>query len=308
MAEASYSTSDRVLAAAAHAGVFFPGGGVAVPAIIWGLQHNKSKYAGEQSLQAMAYQTFYTVAYVLITLVVLIIAVILVGILLPSARARGLDQMGTWQFAIIPILLLALMGIFTLVGLVGVIATLMGRDFRYPLVGKWVFDYLTRDASTDAAWTHSERLMSGLCHLAVMAPFWGLFAPLMIYLVDEKSRLEFRRDLLQSSVFQAIQAVFSFLMTGVAMVLNFVLGLVALQFIRANPADSGAMLLGAFALLLFLFFILIVLLVVAIFQMLGIVAAYKIWRGQPYRYPVVGGWLDRRNQRPLETAGIHSAE
>lgn len=145
-----------------------------------------------------------------------------------------------------------------------------------------------------------ERLISGLCHLAVFVPLWGILVPLIIWLLEVKEPSEFRRDTLQAMVYQTVQAVITGVIYVIAMVFYFVAAIPIAILSENSPSDSGMMILLMGIGLIVMFLLLICLLFLALFQTLGIVAAVKVWKGQSYRYPIIGKLLDRKNHAPVE--------
>jgi len=136
--EARPSQNDRNLAALAHGStllnVVFPGLGILAALLIWLNAKERSRYAGFQSLQAVAFQ----VAALLATLLggILVTVGWVVSALLIAAFGVGCLLM---PFALLLTIAVVLVPIAALVyGLVGAYEVYYGRDFRYWLVGEWL--------------------------------------------------------------------------------------------------------------------------------------------------------------------------
>ena len=135
--EARPSQNDRNLAALAHGSTLlnlvFPGLGILAALLIWLSVKERSRYAGFQSLQAVAFQVAALLATVLGGILVVVgwvvsglLAAVLVGCLL-------------MPFALLLTLAVILLPIAALVyGLFGAYEVYYGRDFRYWLVGEWL--------------------------------------------------------------------------------------------------------------------------------------------------------------------------
>jgi uncharacterized Tic20 family protein len=145
----SAPTSDeRLLAALSHASIMLFGWGLVAPVIIWATNRAKSKYVRFQALQALGYQVFMTLFYLLLSLVVTIVMLVLVFLLIGIAVALNNDA-----FAIIATLLqfvilfaiFGMMGLYILGGIVAGAVCLAGKPFQYPFYGPWLERFLTPD-------------------------------------------------------------------------------------------------------------------------------------------------------------------
>jgi uncharacterized Tic20 family protein len=295
------TTKERLLAALSHAGAFIPGFGIIIPALVWSLRRKKSKYISDQSAQAVAYQIGFNVIYFLVMLVlcILLLLAVLVGFNLMKNSTR--PEMFVFLFDGILIgSIVLLCGVYAIIALVGVITCLLGKEFSYPILGKWMHKYLAQpvpDEKVNPA-TRMEsidRWMAGWGHLAIFIPLWGIAMPLIFLLNADKSEIDFRRESKHAAVFQGIQAAGLLFFQVIIFVLNFIFILFIPAFSQnSSSPDSGMMIAAMGVGLIFLFIILIYLLILAIFQTLGIVAAVKTLQGKKYTYPIIGNWLDKR--------------
>lgn len=135
--EARPSQSDCNLAALAHGSTLlnlvFPGLGILAALLIWLNVKERSRYAGFQSLQALAFQ----VAVLLATLLGGIL--VAVGWVVSGLLAAVLVGCLLMPFALLLTIAVGLVPIAGLVyGLVGAYEVYYGHDFRYWLVGEWL--------------------------------------------------------------------------------------------------------------------------------------------------------------------------
>lgn len=130
------SQSDCNLAALAHGSTLlnlFPGLGILAALLIWLNVKERSRYAGFQSLQALAFQ----VAVLLATLLGGIL--VAVGWVVSGLLAAVLVGCLLMPFALLLTIAVGLVPIAGLVyGLVGAYEVYYGHDFRYWLVGEWL--------------------------------------------------------------------------------------------------------------------------------------------------------------------------
>lgn len=135
--EARPSQNDRNLAALAHGSTLlnlvFPGLGILAALLIWLSVKDRSRYAGFQSLQAVAFQVAALLATVLGGILVTVGWVVSV---LLTAVAVGCLLMPFALLLTIAVILVPIAGL--VYGLFGAYEVYYGRDFRYWLVGEWL--------------------------------------------------------------------------------------------------------------------------------------------------------------------------
>ncbi len=133
------------MAALSHAGILLFGWGIILPVIVWTTQREKSRFANFQALQALAYQIFSTLFYYFISFVVIPPMAILLafGITLLEERSpEAFAYLFPMGMVLVLLTIFGLTGLYALIGLIGAVACLTGRNFRYPLLGKWLERYL----------------------------------------------------------------------------------------------------------------------------------------------------------------------
>jgi uncharacterized Tic20 family protein len=145
MEKINLSSEESWLAALSHAGILIPSLGFVVPLIVWITQREKSANLRFQSLQALTFQ-----------LLVAAVGVVLGALSGLFVGALGLLS-GAFAFALqseTPFVLitggqflvfgglLCLMGLAVLLGIVAAIACLSGSNFRYPILGRRLENFL----------------------------------------------------------------------------------------------------------------------------------------------------------------------
>ncbi len=149
---ANQVTSDeRLSAALAHASVFLFGWGIFIPLVVWLVHRQKSNFVSFHALQALIFQLLQTLYWlvVMIIFVVVIFAANFLGTAIAINSPSDLNPafMFFSQFCGFGFLIAA-MGLYILVGLIASGMTLARRDFRYPLVGRWLENYLKVEPGT----------------------------------------------------------------------------------------------------------------------------------------------------------------
>ncbi len=152
------TTDERLLAALSHAAILFIGLGLAAPVIIWATNREKSPYVRFQALQALGYQVFMSLVYILLTLVMTIVMFVLLFIMIGVAIALDnevLMILATFSQFLILFGLFAIMGLYILGGIIAGIFCLAGRPFRYPVYGPWLERFLGGQAEARPEVTHA---------------------------------------------------------------------------------------------------------------------------------------------------------
>jgi uncharacterized Tic20 family protein len=141
---------ERLLAAVAH---FF---GLVIALIVWATQKDKSRFIRFQALQAVAFDLSFVLVFFVgfACMFVMIFGGTMLGAL--GTAALGADDSGAagaggLLFSLAFILpfaaqcvIFALMGIFFVARIIAAISVFQGRDFRYPVLGERVEQFLSR--------------------------------------------------------------------------------------------------------------------------------------------------------------------
>lgn len=296
------TSEEKLWAVIAHISVILSGTGLLMPAFAWMEQRTKSKYLAFQTLQAFAYQSL---GYTLWALVALFVLTILSFATFPLLK-QG-EGLNLW-LASHALVTFGLYVVYLALPLIGVVASIAGRDFRYPILGRRLAGYIgydpaaDDDASLDEA--NEERVAASMAHFAVVYPLWGMFPALLFLLLPgEKSRY-MKFHALQTIVFQAISTLVTFALGGLAFVV--LLGsmlpvVIALQSGKPLVTPPIESMLGFFV---FLLCLMVFLLIAPLYQIVGQWAGLMLLLGREYRYPLIGRWAERW----LEKREVASAE
>lgn len=134
--------NERIAAALAHGLIIANWMGIIAAALIWLLEKEKSKYVAFQALQAVAYQflgLLFWMAGLFCYMATLFGGIGLAALLNPQGEGDGIIAF----FSLAPICALFLLwGLLIIYGLYGAYASLLGRDFRYLVVGPLVERYI----------------------------------------------------------------------------------------------------------------------------------------------------------------------
>jgi uncharacterized Tic20 family protein len=144
---AFHKQDERILAALAHGAILLPIYGIIIPAIIWITQKEKSRYVSFQSLQALV---FHLTLIFLYMIGMLCYFVSFFGMFGGMFLAEGSSN--EWMAVLPSLFPFAVLGGFACVGVffviygaVGAILSLVGKDFRYVLIGNFVESRLQKD-------------------------------------------------------------------------------------------------------------------------------------------------------------------
>ncbi len=143
------TTSDeRVMGALSH---FF---GLIAALIVWATQKDKSRFLRFQALQAMAFDMVFIALYVILMLcaVGVVFVTIIAGAWFTTQAtppdnlfpALELGLLAPWGLfiCIMPLLLVVM-----LIRIIAAVSVATGHDFRYPLIGAWVDNFLRSSAA-----------------------------------------------------------------------------------------------------------------------------------------------------------------
>lgn len=292
--------TDRALAALGHAAILLPGLGLLVPVMVWTTARQRSPGLRFQLLQAAGAQVILPVVSLLASLIVLILtllAALAVGLVLRGQGAgveTALALLGVVR-VVAAVLIFLIHAVFLGLGLAAAVISLTGKAFRYPLLGAWLEQFLSRPEDQ-----HEQIWLAAVCHTGIFAGLAGLISALVVWINQkEHSRL---------LAFQSLQAA---LYQGIGMAAGLVLGIgwallaaiSAAGLIRSGSEFSGLPgLLTASSAFLALACLGLIVLLLPLYQTLPLVAAYRLLNGREYNYPLLGSWLRSRVAPALNQA------
>jgi uncharacterized Tic20 family protein len=297
------SIEERVWSAVAHASSLLLFLGTPACALIWSTQRAKSPHVAFQALQALGFQV---ISFMLWFLVALLLPFLLLPLILAevSVLANGAPTEDFFPFASMFITwgsFFALLGLYFLLALIGAGMSLAGRNFFYPVLGKWLRRYL-RSAEPGASGnpldeSRAERWVAAMSHATVILTIWGMLLPLIVWLTESRRSPLLRFQALQALVFQGIQTVLffgSYALYTITMLAFFGITLTATTLVD----DPGGLFpLAMIFMLIVMLFVLGFMLLFPLLQVLGQWAALRVAQGRDYHYPLLGGWLHRRLER-----------
>lgn len=291
------TTEDRIWAVLSHLSALAFGIGVVLPIIGWSDQRRKSNYASFQCLQALGYQSLGFTVWVLFSAAA---AIILVIIMLPTLNAaRGPTAVGIWM-GIYVVFIFGLLSSFFLLPIIAAISCVLGKDFRYPIIGNRLARYLGYDlvnAAEESAWLiedHEFRWVAAMGHFSVIIALWGMLVPLAALLLQGTRNFFLKFQSIQTLVFQAgvtilyIGTVFLYLIGIMFISLMAMMGWTGNVRVDSPMGIVGIIFFGGSLLVLF-----IVMLLVPALHILGQWAGYRVLKGDNYRYPLVGRLVDK---------------
>jgi uncharacterized Tic20 family protein len=302
------TTSDqRFLAALAHGSTIFSFMGPIIPALVWTFQRRKAPYVAFHALQAMGYQmlTFWVgmAAYLL---------VIMFGMLLTIPLA-SLSRESATDFVMAPFAMqgsvvlftVVFMGGYVLLGIAGGILCLLGRDFKYPILGKHLEKYLGRGANpTDALdETREDQWVAGMGHASAILMMWGTILPLLVWLTQKDRSPRLRFQSLQALVYQLIATVAYFVFMAVYMVvfMGMFAGMIPLLNTNGQGVSTPVGVFFIISMIVLLLLMLVVSLALPTYHLFSMIAGIQVVKGKDYLYPLLGKLLaqrlERQNQR-----------
>jgi uncharacterized Tic20 family protein len=272
-----------------------------VPTLLWSLQRRKSATVRYHALQAMSYQIISFWAWTI--LMPLLMIVIFVGMFGAIALADSRNNEVLDAFAgVVPLVayvpMLAMWGLYVLVGFIGAAAALMGRNFRYPFLGAPLARKLEYQPQPGAVIsdTDEDQVAAAASHGACIIPMFGALLPLIVWITQKERGGLLRFQSLQALLYQALGTA-AYLVIMVLYFLSFLLmmgGTVLGAAAFGDNSDAGLIAL----LVTFLpATCLIVVLMIGgpLYHLFGFIASVRVLRGHDYNYPVLGRYLRKRS-------------
>ena len=309
------TTEDRIWAVLAHLSALSFGMGILLPVVGWSDQRRKSNYASFQCLQALGYQSVGFTIWVLSYLVIIILGSIFLLATLGPTPGSIQNASAVLGPGIILFLIIVFGGfaLYLLLPFIAAVACALGRDFRYPIMGPrlvWYLEYDPAQKSEGQAWLHEDRefrWVAAMGHFSILIMLWGMLAPLTAWILQGKNSFFLKFQSIQTLVYQAATTILYFV-GGFLYLLGIVLLFAIMGGIGA-PDLNSSMGIGSIVVLGVLLLIAAVLiLIVPLLHILGQWAGYRVLKGDDYRYPLVGGLVERWMTRQNPLAGDGSSD
>ena len=298
----SPTTEERIWAIFSHLSALTFGIGILLPIVGWSDQRHKSKYASFQCLQALGYQSLGYTIWVLFSAIAAIIFVIMMLTASDAAGRNGGNVkalVGIWMSIYIAFLL-GLIGIYFLFPILAAVSCALGKDFRYPIMGDRLARYLTYDSTekseeqTRLNEDHEFRWVAAMGHFSILIILWGMLAPLTTWMLFGKRSGFLKFQSIQTLVYQAGV---TFLYLGTVFIYLFAIMIITLMAFMGWTGnvrtDSPIGIVGIVFLGGSLLVTIIVLLFVPLLHILGQWAGYRVLKGDDYRYPLIGRFVDK---------------
>ena len=300
------TSEDRIWAVLSHLSALAFGMGIVLPIIGWVDQRRKSNYASFQCLQALGYQslgfTIWILSYLLVLIALVFIMIVALG--LAGDGSENIDTIiGIWT-AVFIVIIFGLFGTYFLLPIIAAVACALGRDFHYPVMGNRLARYLEYDPAKEE-WLnedHEDRWVAAMGHFSILILLWGILAPLTAWILQGKRSPFLKFQSMQTVAYQAVVNVLYF-----GAVFIYMLGFFAFVAVTGlvGVAQDGGLPLGMLSLVAFIGFSLlafVIFLLIPLFHILGQWAGYRVLKGDDYRYPLVGGivdkWLSKQSKAP----------
>ena len=293
------TTEDRVWTVLAHLSALSLGMGILLPVVGWSDQRRKSNYASFQCLQALGYQSLGFTVWVLSYLLLVILAsIILLLVLMPEGSGQPSPDALAPGFILFLIIVLGPLAIYLTLPMIAAVACALGKDFRYPVMGNRLARYLGYEfvpTAEEQSWLsedHEFRWVAAMGHFSILILLWGMLAPLTAWMVQGKSSRFLRFQSIQTLTYQA-GATLLFLLGGFVYAVG--IALLPILFLSSSSLDlnSPMTMAGVVIFAALILIAMLIILIVPLLHILGQWAGYRVLKGEDYRYPVVGRWVDR---------------
>jgi len=289
------TSEEKFWAILSHLSALAPGMGMLIPAFGWVNHRKKSDYAAFQSLQALGYQSL---GYTLWTLGALFVLIVLTVATLPLLKAG--EGINLW-ISVHVLVMFLLYGVYLIFPILGAAQCGLGRDFRYPILGKRLARTIEYDPAADGDSAlneqREERFAASMSHFCIIFPLTGLLVPIVLWAAGRGPSRFMKFQSLQAIVFQAISSLVSIVLGGIALV---IFGAIVISVVLA-PSLNQPPIESLFGIFIFLICLAVMLLIIPLFQILGQWAGLRILQGHDYRYPILGrlleNWLAKREEK-----------
>jgi uncharacterized Tic20 family protein len=207
--------------------------------------------------------------------------------------ARFLGPVMTLHFVV----MIVLIAVYFLPPVIAAVATSMGRDFRYPILGNRLAHYLGYDSAKKAdgqTWLieeYEDRWVVSMGHFSVIIALWGILAPLTAWILQGKRSFFLKFQSIQALVFQT-SVMLLYLLAGVIYVFGFMAFILTVGIGGDESGTSGGM-IGLAILFISMLVAMFIVLLIPSFHILGQWAGYRVLKGDNYRYALIGRLVEK---------------
>jgi uncharacterized Tic20 family protein len=296
------TSDERIWTALAHGSTLLFIFGPLASLLIWSTQRKKSSYVAFQALQALGYQLIAHCIMILLNILVSLLGVAVLVIIMQVVEDSTSNSFGLvfgMQFFLFASLF-GVVGLYYLGGVIAAIFSLVGRDFRYPILGNWLARYLNyiptltgEEPAAELAEEQEDRWVAAMGHAGLFFQIWGMFLPLLTWVLHKDRSRILRFQSLQTLIYQGLGAVVYFGAMGLYMASFF---LVFFPMLVTGTGSSDELTgIGMIILLVVAVLVMLVYMVGGpIYALLGIIATIRVAGGHDFRYPLLGHILASR--------------
>jgi uncharacterized Tic20 family protein len=273
--------------------------GILLPVVGWSDQRRKSNYASFQCLQALGYQSLGYTIWALSSLLIIVLASIIFLATPGSTETQFSNAALSPGVIVFLILFFGFFALYFLLPIIAAVACALGKDFRYPFMGDRLARYLEYESSQKSeaqAWLHEDHefhWVAAMGHFSILIALWGMLAPLTAWILQGKQSLFLRFQSVQALVYQGITTIIYFI-GGSLYLFGIVLLVVNMGGIGEPGFNSSMSLVGMVIMAVTLLLAAVLILSVPLLHILGQWAGYRLLKGENYRYPLIGKWIETR--------------
>ena len=292
MNNTSPTAEERIWSVLAHLSALTLGMGILLPVIGWSEQRQKSRYISFQCMQALGYQSLgYTVWLLSYILVVILLAVFPIFF---AGSNPGDGRIFQIWLAIFMVVVLAAFGVYFVLPMIAAVATALGKEFRYPIMGNRLANYLgygpTMEMDPALSEQHEDRWVAAMGHFSVILPIWGILVPFVAWVLQGKRNPFLRFQTIQTLIYQGFTNLLYFGSMFVMMIAFIPMAMLA----TLNGSYGSENIVAVGFLFVTLAIAMLILLVLPLFHILGQWAGYRVLKGNDYHYPVLGTLVEQR--------------
>jgi len=300
------TSDEKMTAALVHGSVFLVFLGPVIPVLIWVSQRKKSKYVSFHALQAMGYQALIFWLWAVVAILIGLLARVLVFPLGFFLQRSG-NPAATIFFAQIFVFvsIFGALGAIFLTGIAGAIFCLLGRDFRYPIMGKWLEQYLSYEPGSESEMdeAHEDQWVAAICHATIITRLWGIITPLIVWFTQEERSASLRFQSMQALIYQGIAIAAYFIGFILYMVsffgMFFMMTTTEIMNRGKDMQGPGAVMMVIVFGVIMVFWLLFVI-VLPLYYLLAGFASLRVARGHHFRYPLLGKLIEKRMEKPQQ--------
>ena len=183
------------------------------------------------------------------------------------------------------IIIFSAIALVVIFGLIGSVACLAGKNFRYPLLGKWIEAYLDNTPENEAQEAANEpdlredQLIAALSHAGFLIPFWGVIVPVILWFSQKNRSALLRFQGLQAAIFQLTSIFMIYFLFGCYTLSVFVPALISNT--NYNLALTLVEIESNIVTLMFI-------IGGTLYIVFGCIAVWRVSKGYDYHYPLLG--------------------